>query len=132
MIDIRSELANHLHGHASPILFVGSGLSRRYAGVENWEGLLRRFASMTARPYDYYRSKASGDFPAIATAIAEPFADLWWDSPQFATSREMYAASMANRESALKIEVALHLSVLASRLPVEGPLAAELDLLREA
>ena len=121
MIDICNELTNHLHGHASPILFVGSGLSRRYAGVENWEGLLRHFAAMTARPYDYYRSKASGDLPAIATAIAEPFADLWWDSPQFETSREMHAASMAHPESALKIEVALHLSGLADRLPTEGP-----------
>jgi hypothetical protein len=53
MTDIRAELIAHLHGHANPILFVGSGLSRRYAGVENWEGLLRHFAEMTPRPYDY-------------------------------------------------------------------------------
>lgn len=132
MIDIRTELIDHLHSHASPVLFVGSGLSRRYAGVENWEGLLRCFAAMTPRPYDYYRSKANGDLPAVATAIAEPFADLWWDSPRFETSREMYAASMAGRESALKIEVALHLTGLASKLPTEGPLGSELALFRKA
>jgi hypothetical protein len=130
--DVHAGLVGHLHGKASPVLFVGSGLSRRYTGAENWEGLLRHFADMTPRPYEYYRSKANSDLPAVATEIAEAFADIWWDNTKFQASRDKHAATMAARESPLKVEVALHLSGLAEKLPTTGPLADELDLLREA
>jgi hypothetical protein len=130
MVDIRAALAEHLRGHASPVLFVGSGLSRRYAGAENWEGLLRYFAAKTSRPYDFYRSKADSDFPAIASEIAQTFNSVWWDDDEFKASRDINAAAMKSQESPLKIEVARHLAGLADRLPTAGPLAAELDLLR--
>lgn len=132
MTDVRAGLAGYLRGKASPVLFAGSGLSRRYAGAENWEGLLRHFAAMTVRPYEYYRSKGNSDLPAVATEIAEAFANIWWDSAQFQESRRKYAASMPTRESPLKTEVAIYLSGLAEKLPTTGPLADELDLLRKA
>jgi hypothetical protein len=132
MSDIGVALAEHLRGRPSPVLFVGSGISRRYVGAENWEGLLRRFATMTARPYDYYRIKANGDFPVIASEIAATFNDVWWDDSVFQSSRDLYAASISGQESPLKVEVARHLTGLADRLPVTGELADELILLRAA
>jgi hypothetical protein len=132
MVDVRAALTEHLGHRSSPVLFVGSGLPRRYAGAENWEGLLRRFAAMTARPYDYYRSQADGNLPAVATKIAQAFYDIWWDDEKFEASREKYAADLATQESPLKVEVALHLSGLTAKLPTPGPLADELDLLRKA
>lgn len=132
MIDIGAALAEHLRGRPTPVLFAGSGVSRRYAGAENWEGLLRRFAAMTPRPYDYYRSKANGDFPSIAGEIARTFNDVWWDDPAFQSSRDQFASSLAGQESPLKVEVARHLTGLAGRLPAAGVLADELGLLRDA
>jgi hypothetical protein len=132
MADPKAELARLLRSKASPVLFVGSGLSRRYTGADDWEGLLKRFAAMTPRPYDYYRSKANNDLPAVAAEIAEVFADIWWDSSQFQESREKYASSLVTREAPLKVEVAEYLTGLEARLPTTGPLAEELVLLRDA
>lgn len=132
MTDVRAALTEHLRHHSSPVLFIGSGLTRRYAGAENWEGLLRHFAEMTTRSYDYYRTQADGNLPAVATAIAEPFYDIWWDDERFKASQEKYAADLVGRESPLKVEVALYLTGLAGKLPTTGLLAAELDLLRSA
>lgn len=132
MTDIRSHLDAHLHGMAAPFLFVGAGLSRRYSGIEDWEGLLRRFAEQTEFPYEYYRSSAEQDLPKVASAIAEQFHELWWRDQQFSESREEWSGRIRGRESALKVEVARHLASAADSLPTEGSLARELNLLRGA
>jgi len=44
-MSLQDDLHNHLEQfHTAPFLFVGSGLSRRYLGLEDWDGLLRRSA----------------------------------------------------------------------------------------
>lgn len=114
------------------MLFFGSGISRRYGGAEDWEGLLRHFATKTDRPYEYYKSKADGDLPAIATAIAEAFGEVWWDRAEYKKSRERHAGNLGGRESPLKVEVAEHLAGAGAKLPKRGERAKELALLRQA
>ena len=41
---------------ALPVLFIGSGLTRRYLGLPDWEGLLRKYCFRS--PYEYYYNKA--------------------------------------------------------------------------
>lgn len=132
MVDLPRQLQGLLHGRPAPVLFVGSGISRRYTGAVDWEGLLRHFAAKTDRPYEYYKSKADGELPAIATGIAEAFAEVWWDRAEFKKSRDRHAGDLGGRESPLKVEVAEHLAGAGARLPKRGELAEELALLRQA
>lgn len=68
------QLAEHLRGfRTAPFLFIGSGVSRRYLGLEDWTGLLRRFAQLTPHSYAYYFGNANSRLPAVASGIADLF-----------------------------------------------------------
>lgn len=130
------EFSEHLAAHLSqfdsaPFLFVGSGLSRRYVSTDDWAGLLRRFADLTDQPYERYVSATNGEMPAVATAIAERFHDIWWEKKEFAASRKINTNPIG-RSSPLKIEIANYLMASAGTLPTDGPLAEEIASLRLA
>lgn len=130
---LKEELLTHLEQfHTAPFLFVGSGLSRRYLELEDWEGLLRRFAALTDRPYEYFRSSANGMYPAIATEIARELHGAWWQSPNFHDSREKYKSEAKNRESALKIEISQYLGGVDVTRTSDPELTNELKLLATA
>ena len=127
-----TKFEEHLKDLPAPFLFVGAGLSRRYAGADDWEGLLRHFAGQTSRPYDYFRVSAAGDLPRVASLIAEEFHRVWWNSARFESSRKTWSSKIAGEESALKVEIAAFLSDAVDKLPKRGPKAKELDLLSKA
>lgn len=132
MNSFENTLANHLDKFDNaPFLFVGSGLSRRYLGLEDWEGLLRQFASLNPKPFEYYRSTANGDLPKTATEIARDFHDVWWSSEDFEASREMYEGEAVHRESALKIEIAKHIIEVSEGAQYDETSLDELGLLEE-
>jgi hypothetical protein len=132
MTDVKAALNDHLRNMAAPFLFVGAGFSRRYLGAEDWEGLLRHFAQLTSKPYDYYRASAGGDLPTVASALVKEFHEIWWSDPQFQASRDAWAGEIRTPASALKVEIARHLGDSLSRLPSKGPLSKELELLQAA
>lgn len=129
---VRGYLDDLLHGKASPFLFVGSGLGRRYAQLEDWSGLLRRFAQDTERPFEYFASSAGGNLPQLASQLAVSFHEAWWAKRKFANSRSAWRDHATGPQSALKIEISKLVSGAAARLPKSGQLAAEVALLREA
>ena len=116
----------------APFLFVGSGLSRRYLDLEDWESLLRKFASVAGKPYKYYRSSGNNDYPSIATAIAKDLHELWWTAPSFKNSRDEFKAESINNESALKIEISQHIKKESEKCITTPEIQAEIDLLRKA
>lgn len=107
---LKEDLFQHLNSSLTlPFLFVGTGISIRYLDLVSWENLLRRFADATASPYEYFRSSADGNFPKIASLIADEFHKTWWNSSNFAESRDRFRSATIDKESALKIEVAKYI-----------------------
>lgn len=130
-----ADLESHLAQFPSaPFLFVGAGMSRRYLGLDGWEDLLRRFAELTGENYDYYAATAGRDLPTVATLIAADLHEAWWKDDRFEESRNLYATRTdgvsANRQTGLKVEVARELERSLDSLPKSGPLAEELEKLK--
>lgn len=114
MADGTEELRALLTGKGSslPVLFIGSGLSRRYIGSPDWEGLLAQFAALTSKSMPYYRSSADGDLPQVASLIAEEFRELWFTGDQYAESRKEFEEFVQHRSDPLKYEIAKYLDAL--------------------
>ena len=85
------------HYNTAPFLFVGSGFSRRYLGLEDWEGLLKRFATLNNVDYQYYFSSSGGKLPRIASLIAEDLHERWWKLPEYEKSRNRYKEYNTNK-----------------------------------
>lgn len=124
---LEAELAK---SKAIPFLFVGSGLSRRYINLEDWAGLLSRFADGLTHPFSYHRSKVNGDLPKAAECLADEFFEHWWKSPDHASSRSVYGAGIVERADCLKLAIADYLKVNPLKIPSE--FQQEVDLLRQA
>lgn len=68
---------------ALPVLFIGSGLSRRYLNLPDWEGLLKQYC---VKPFEYYNDKATRAcrdnpemrLPTAADYIEEDFNERWY------------------------------------------------------
>ncbi|ARS89325.1 SIR2 family protein [Natrarchaeobaculum aegyptiacum] len=63
-----------------PILFVGSGLSKRYFSGPSWDGLLSNLAASCPKleyNYGYYRQ--SRDPPEMGSLLADRFSQWAWD-----------------------------------------------------
>lgn len=106
MTDPTEALKEMLEKHPSaPFLFVGSGFSRRYLGLEDWAGLLARFCE-PIRDFGYYASKADADLPLAATYMADDYNEWWWNSPDTKQSREKHGRNIKSKSDALKVEIA--------------------------
>lgn len=117
---------------SAPFLFVGSGLSIRYMGIENWQGLLMRLATLTDRPYHYYSSKAGGDLPRTASYIAEAFHEVWWTGEQYKDERKQFGAQCTTISSPLKLQAAKYTNENSNLDRVPQGSKPEIDLLRKA
>ena len=63
-----------------PILFIGSGFSKRYAGAPNWEELLRKLAEncpLIDKDYAYYKQTYS-DPMKIGSVFADAYREWAW------------------------------------------------------
>jgi hypothetical protein len=129
MTEITEKLAALLGANAgAPFLFVGSGFSRRYIGLEQWDELLGRFCE-GIRPFGFYASQTNSELPAAAALMAEEFNPVWWENEKYAVSREKFAQAISTKSSALKHEIAAYLTAKVHETIASDGLSKELDLL---
>lgn len=121
-------LGPHLKAMAGPYLFVGSGVSRRYAALPDWEGLLREFARHTPNQFEYYRGRAGSDLALTAALIAADFYDLWWSDDRYQESRDQYGSIVVDTATPLKIEIAKFITEKVRTRSASAALAGEFEL----
>lgn len=121
-----------------PFLFIGSGLSRRYFGLEDWQGLLKKFASMSNEEefaYEIFLQQAEvqgnkeGQLPKVAEIIENEFNQNWYKDPKFASSRERHKADISNQISPFKLEIADYMKV--KSLEINESYNEELDIFKQ-
>lgn len=110
---------------SGPFLFLGSGFSRRYLGLENWRGLLERYCT-NGNPFEFYLANANGSFPLAAQLIAEDFNHYWWKQEQFADIREKAKAHIRDNTSAMRVEISRYLSKLEQSQAIKAGFENEL------
>lgn len=112
----------------APFLFVGSGFSRRYIGLEQWDELLKRFCE-GIQEFGYYSSQNNQDLPKAASEIAKDFNEIWWKSEKYLESRQANSDNINSVSSALKHEMANYLANIShTKISTEG-LNQELEAL---
>jgi len=146
-MNLKEQLVKHFQSAPStPFLFVGSGFSRRYLGLEDWENLLRKFC-VGLKSFEYYFATANGDLAEVASLISVDFHEMWWISSTYEISREKNKSKVKDKTSALRIEISNYLNSLAladlmaseykeeiellSKLNVDGIITTNWDLLIE-
>lgn len=128
-MDIESKLVEIFRSRsAGPFLFLGSGFSRRYLGLEDWRGLLTKFC-VTGKPFEYYLSAANGDYPKVASLLAKDFNEYWWGSEEYKQSVDRFKSRIKDETSALRIEICNYLATLDQSKAKESEYPEEVNLL---
>lgn len=128
-MDIKTKLIEIFKSRsAGPFLFVGSGFSRRYLGLEDWRGLLTKFC-VTGNPFEYYLAKANGDHAKVSELLAVDFNEYWWKADEYKANVERYKSKITDVTSALRIEICNYLSTLDQSKAKSSPYPAEVELL---
>jgi hypothetical protein len=93
----------------APFLFVGSGISQRYLGLENWEGLLKELCKPVGRSYNYYKACGNSNLPSVSEEIAKDLHHLWWNSKEYMNLQNSYIDSLKTKHSPFKIEISRYI-----------------------
>ncbi|MEZ9489084.1 SIR2 family protein [Vibrio breoganii] len=132
-MNFKQKLVKHFNQfEASPILFVGSGLSRRYMGINCWEGLLKQFTEVIGESHVKLRTKANGDLPQYAQLLASAYAEKWWDTEEAKQLVDQHEDLFIDEQSPLKVSIAKYIESAHEEITKDADLLAEIQLLTKA
>lgn len=132
-MNFKNKLAHHFNQfEASPILFVGSGLSRRYMGINCWEGLLKEFTEAIGESHVKLRTQSNGDLPKYAQLLASIYAEKWWDTEAAKVLIEKHEEQFLDEQSPLKVSIAKYIELAHEKITEDADLLIEIELLAKA
>lgn len=97
-----------------PILFVGSGISRRYFGAPNWQELLKKMFALLPdgdSQFEYHRQKFDGDLIKIGTALVDLIFEWAWAEGRENFPKDLFSTS-ASKDVFLKCAIAEYFSAI--------------------
>ncbi len=103
-----------LEYECQPILFIGSGLSKRYFGAPTWRELLEAVFSMMpngTQRYEYTRQKLDDDPIAIGSELADQVFEWAWTEGR-SEFPEAFYASTVSKDCFVKFLACRHLEEL--------------------
>ena len=112
--------------NTTPFLFAGSGITRRYYGLPDWEELLQHFVQKISADrfaYSAYYNKAcataspTGVLPKVASLLQADFDRLWFAHSELRTLDESGMLQVENGTSPFKAEVAAYIKSKSTPLP---------------
>ncbi|MFA0438431.1 hypothetical protein BCU70_13115 [Vibrio sp. 10N.286.49.C2] len=132
-MSFKKQLEEHFQQFdASPILFVGSGVSRRYLGVNCWEGLLKQFSEKLGEQHVRLRAQSNGDLTKYAQILASIYSQKWWDTEDAKDVIEHQSNLLIDEQSPLKVSISQYISQAHNNLTDDQELLREVELLRKA
>ncbi|WP_305839248.1 SIR2 family protein [Photobacterium leiognathi] len=117
---------------ASPVLFVGSGLSRRYLNINCWEGLMQQFAQHIGQSHIKLKTKANGDLTKYAQLLAKIYSEDWWDTEEAEHLMPGNEELFIDGQSPLKLSISNFIKESSKNMTTDENLIKEIDLLSKA
>lgn len=138
--------------NALPVLFVGTGLSRRYLDMPDWVSLLKHLASVVypdnIYAFDHFKQIAINElknndmikdsdipatvlYPKIASLIDTELGKIYYTDIRFKETIEAYKDDLDSGASPIKVEVVKYLKDKNKPELLKEEYAEEISLLRE-
>lgn len=106
-----------------PILFVGSGISRRYIDAPDWETLLKIMIELNPKmkmPIGYYTQQTNNDYPEIASMLTEEYQKFAWEEKESNFFPETLYDSKFKKDIFLKFKISEYLNELDKNFQIEN------------
>lgn len=132
--NIADFLRDIFRGKGSPVLFAGSGFSRRYIRTPDFSGLLGSAWVQGLKEFHYYKStygvEGNPNYPQVAMKMAEDFHELVWRDDAYKAFREKNSDILIDKYSAFKVWIAQ----MIMRINIEDSIFdnTEIEFLRKA